>query len=126
MIRRALRTIGAQCPLPWGYADQPKNSLPSTYPEAELNAAGAVLTGKEGLMQKYTALSRIATVSRCHYGSHKELKGHLYAFLMAYNPVSRLKTLQGKSPYDLIRNIWTLEPDRFIFDPNHFNMRLNT
>lgn len=65
-------------------------------------------------------------MSLYHYGSHKELKEHLHAFLMAYNLASRLKTLKGKSPYDFIKNIWTLEPDRFIVDPNHFNVGLNT
>ena len=67
-----------------------------------------------------------ATVGRCHYSSHDEPEKHLHAFLMAYNLASRLKTLKGKSPYDFIRNIWTLEPDRFICNPNRFNVGLNT
>lgn len=46
-------------------------------------------------------------------------------FSHAYNLASRLKTLKDKSPYDFIKNIWTLEPDRFTFDQNHFNMGLN-
>lgn len=66
-----------------------------------------------------------ATVKRYHYGSHEELKKHLHAFLMAYNMASRLKTLKGKSPYDFIRNLWTLEPEKITHDPNHFTVGLN-
>jgi len=61
-----------------------------------------------------------ATVSRCYYSRHEELKKHPHAFLMAYNLVSRLKTLKGKSPYDFIKAIRITEPERFMADPNHF------
>ena len=58
--------------------------------------------------------------------SHDELKKHLHAFLMAQNLASRLKTFKGKSPYDFIRAMWTSEPERFMVDPNHFTMGLNS
>ena len=78
-----------------------------------------------GQVERMNRTIKEATVNRYHYGSHREFKEHLHAFLMAYNLASRLKTLKGKSPYDFIRNIWTMEPERFIFDPNHFNVGLN-
>lgn len=79
-----------------------------------------------GQIERINRTIKEATVGRYHYGSHKELKEHFHAFLMAYNLASRLRTLKGRSPYDFIRNIWTMEPERFIFDPNHFNVGLNT
>ena len=66
-----------------------------------------------------------ATVGCYHYGSHDELRKHLHAFLMAYNPANSLKTLKGKSPYDFIKEVWQEEPERFITDSNHFNVGLN-
>jgi len=67
-----------------------------------------------------------ATVGRYHYTTHDDLKKRLHAFLMAYNLADRLKTLKGKSPYDFIRSIRAIAPDRFCFDPNHFIMGLNS
>ena len=46
--------------------------------------------------------------------------------LMAYNFAERLKTLKGKSPYEFVRTVWAVEPERFHSDPNHFNVGLNT
>jgi hypothetical protein len=48
-----------------------------------------------------------ATVNRFTYATHQELKGHLHAYLMAYNFAKRLKALKGQSPWQFI-NILTL------------------
>ena len=79
-----------------------------------------------GQVERMNRTIKEATVGRYHYGSHEELKKHLHAFLMAYNLASRLKTLKGKSPYDFIRTIWTMAPERFTIDPNYFTVGLNT
>lgn len=47
-----------------------------------------------GQVERMNRTIKKATVGRYHYGSHKELKEHLHAFLMAYNLASRLKTLK--------------------------------
>lgn len=78
-----------------------------------------------GQVERMNRTIKEATVGRYHYGSHDELKKHLHAFLMAYNLASRLKTLKGKSPYDFVRAIWTMEPERFIINPNQFTVGLN-
>ena len=78
-----------------------------------------------GQVERMNRTIKGATVGRYHYGTHKELREHLHAFLMAYNLASRLKTLKGKSPYDFIKNIWTLDPEKFTINPNHFNVGLN-
>jgi len=38
----------------------------------------------------------------------------------------RLKTLRGLTPYEYICKIWTSEPDRFIVNPIHQMLGLNT
>jgi hypothetical protein len=79
-----------------------------------------------GQVERMNRTIKEASVSRYHYTSHEKLRKHLHAFLMAYNLASRLKTLKGKSPYDFIKAVWTTEPERFIIDPGHFNVGLNT
>ncbi len=46
--------------------------------------------------------------------------------MAAYNVARRLKTLSGFTPYEYIAKIWTLVPDRFIVDPIHQMLGLNT
>ena len=46
--------------------------------------------------------------------------------MAAYNLVRRLKTLGDLTPYEYICNVWTSEPDRFIPDPIHQMLGLNT
>ncbi len=67
-----------------------------------------------------------ATVKRFHYQSHDQLRVHLADFMAAYNFDCRLKTLSGLTPYEYIAKIWTSEPDRFIVDPIHQILVLNT
>ena len=67
-----------------------------------------------------------ATVKRCHYDSHDQLRNHLSDFLNAYNYARRLKTLSGLTPYEYICKIWTSEPDQFILNPIHQMPGLNT
>jgi hypothetical protein len=67
-----------------------------------------------------------ATVKRFHYDSHDQLRTHLAGFLAAYNFARRLKTLNGLTPYEYIRKIWTYEPERFILNPIHQMPGLNT
>ena len=67
-----------------------------------------------------------ATVKRCHYDSHDQLRNHLSDFFNAYNYARRLKTLSGLTPYEYICKIWTSEPDQFILNPIHQMPGLNT
>ena len=60
-----------------------------------------------------------ATVRRCHYASHDELRGHLQLFLNASNHARRLKVLHGLTPYEFTCQTWTGEPDRSRTDPSH-------
>lgn len=60
-----------------------------------------------------------ATVKRCHYDSHAQLKAHLQDLIDAYNYGRRLKTLRGLTPHEYICKIWATEPERFKLDPHH-------
>lgn len=79
-----------------------------------------------GQVERMNRTRKEATVGRYHYSCHEELKKHLHAFLMAYNFAGRLKTLKGKSPYEFVRAVWAIEPERFHVDPNYFTVGLNT
>jgi hypothetical protein len=45
---------------------------------------------------------------------------------MAYNFARRLKTLKGLTPYQYVCKIWSEDPDRFIINPHHHTVGLNT
>ena len=67
-----------------------------------------------------------ATVKRYHYESHEQLRTHLADFVTAYNFARRLKVLKGLSPYEYLCSAWTKEPGRFILDPIHQMLGLNS
>ncbi len=79
-----------------------------------------------GQVERMNRTIKEATVKRYHYDSHDELKGHMQAFLMAYNFAKRLKTLKGLTPYEYICKIWSEDPDKFIINPHHHIVGLNT
>jgi Integrase core domain len=67
-----------------------------------------------------------ATVHRCHYGSHDQLRQHLADFINAYNFALRLKALKGLTPCEFICKCWTNQPERFNLNPIHQMPRLNS
>ena len=79
-----------------------------------------------GQVERMNRTLKDATVKRYHYGSHRQLREHLAAFLEAYNFAKRLKTLKGLTPYEHICNMWADEPGRFRYDPTHLTSGLNT
>jgi transposase InsO family protein len=72
-----------------------------------------------GQVERMNRTLKDATVKRCHYDSHDQLRGHLQLFLDAYNYARRLRTLNGLTPYEHVLHIWTKEPERFRLDPSH-------
>ena len=79
-----------------------------------------------GQVERTDRTIKDATVKRCHYDSHDQLRNHLSDFLNAYNYARRLKTLSGLTLYEYICKIWTSEPDQFILNPIHQMPGLNT
>ena len=79
-----------------------------------------------GQVERMNRTLKEATVKRCHYGSHGELRAHLQLFLDAYNHARRLKALRGLTPYEFTCRAWTQEPERFRIDPSHHTPGLNT
>lgn len=79
-----------------------------------------------GQVERMNRTLKEATVRRYHYGTHRQLRDHLAAFLDAYNFAKRLKTLKGLTPYELICKTWADQPHRFRCDPTHLTSGLNT
>jgi transposase InsO family protein len=79
-----------------------------------------------GQVERMNRTIKEATVRAYHYASHDQLRQHLSAFLNAYNFAKRLKTLAGLTPYQFICACWQKESDRFIVNPHHFSLGLNT
>ena len=79
-----------------------------------------------GQVERMNRTIKEATVKRYCYESHKQLKTHLQSFLMAYNFARRSKTLKGLTPYEFVCSRWEKEPERFIVNPLHHTVGLNT
>ena len=79
-----------------------------------------------GQVERMNRTIKDATVRRFHYDDHEQLRGHLDAFIQAYNFAKRLKTLKGLTPYEVICKCWTSQPERFILNPLQQMPGLNT
>ena len=79
-----------------------------------------------GQVERMNRTIKEATVNAYHYEDHDQLRTHLADFINAYNYARRLKTLKGLTPYEYICKIWTKEPKRFILNPTHQMLGLNT
>ncbi len=79
-----------------------------------------------GQVERMNRTLKEATVKRYYYDNHQQLRRHLHDFVNAYNFAKRLKTLRGLTPYEFIIKTWQAEPDRFIINPNHHILGLNT
>ncbi len=77
-----------------------------------------------GQVERMNRTIKDATVKKYYYKSHKQLKEHLYNFVMAYNYSKRLKTLKGLTPYEFICNQWTKSPELFILSPHYHTLGL--
>jgi len=79
-----------------------------------------------GQVERMNRTLKEATVYRYFYDTHQQLREHLATFLMAYNFAKRLKTLQGLTPYESICQQWQQHPERFLFEPSHLTLGLDT
>jgi transposase InsO family protein len=72
------------------------------------------------------ATAKQFAVKQFYDQTHQHIKGHLHAFLMAYNFAKRLKTLTGLTPDEYICQCWQKEPERFTINSCHPTLGLNT
>jgi transposase InsO family protein len=66
------------------------------------------------------------TTKRYHYENIEELKQHLFAFVLYYNHQRPLKALKYKSPYDILIQYYTSNPELFRINPTHKKLGLNS
>jgi len=79
-----------------------------------------------GQVERMNRTLKEATVYRYYYDTHQQLRDHLATFLMAYNFAKRLKTLKGRTPFEFICQQWQQQPERFLSDPSHLTLGLDT
>jgi IS30 family transposase len=79
-----------------------------------------------GQVERMNRTLKEATVYRYYYDTHQQLREHLATFLMAYNFAKRLKTLKGRTPFEFICQQWQQQPERFLSDPSHLTLGLDT
>ena len=79
-----------------------------------------------GQVERMNRTLKEATVYRYFYDTHQQLREHLATFLMAYNFAKRLKTLKGLTPYEYICQQRHQYPERFLFEPSHLTLGLDT
>ena len=79
-----------------------------------------------GQVERMNRTVKEATVKRYYYDNHQQLREHLHSFMNAYNFAKRLKALQGLTPYEYIIKNWQSEPHRFLVNPTHHTVGLNT
>ncbi|MBL0687111.1 MAG: hypothetical protein JJV95_04205 [Sulfurospirillum sp.] len=66
-----------------------------------------------------------ATVKIYFYETLKELKEHLMLWLLMYSFEKKLKSLEYKSPYDIIIKEFDVKPSNFYINPTHKKVGLN-
>lgn len=79
-----------------------------------------------GQVERMNRTLKEATVYRYFYDTHQQLRDHLATFLLAYTFAKRLKTLKGLTPYEYICQQWQQHPERFLFEPSHLTLGLDT
>jgi len=79
-----------------------------------------------GQVERMHRTLKEATVNRYHSETHQQLRDHLESFLNVYNFTKRFKTLRGQTIYEYIVACWQNEPNRFVVNPLHHNLGLNT
>ena len=72
-----------------------------------------------GQVERMNRTIKEATVKAFHYPDFDALKAHVLAFVMAYNFARHLKALRWRTPFKVICETWTENPDRFTINPHH-------
>lgn len=72
-----------------------------------------------GQVERMNKTLKAATIKRYHYAGIEQLDAHLQTFLAAYNYAKKLKTLQGRTPFESITDEWHRDPTPFYHQPNH-------
>ena len=66
------------------------------------------------------------TTRRFYYDNVKELKEHLYAYILSYNFQINLRAIGRKPSFEAIREYYQKMPDIFVINPDHLSVGLNS
>lgn len=79
-----------------------------------------------GQIERFNRSIKEQTTNMYYYENMGELKGHIHDYLMAHNYAKKLKSIGRMTPYEKILQLWEKEPSRFIINPIHKIVGLNT
>ncbi|WP_296268233.1 IS481 family transposase [Pseudomonas sp. UBA6562] len=72
-----------------------------------------------GQVERMNRTIKDATIKAFHYPDFAALKAHVLAFITAYNFAKHLKALRWRTPFKVICEAWTINPERFTTNPHH-------
>lgn len=72
-----------------------------------------------GQVERMNRTIKEATIKAFHYPDFAALQAHVLAFVMAYNFARHLKALRWRTPFKVICEAWTKNPERFTINPHH-------
>src|SRR6202046_50820 len=92
---------------------------PSPFRKQAGTEAPADLIPDNGQVERMNRTIKDATIKTYHYDDLENLKAHVMAFVTAYNFAKHLKALKWRTPYQVIRKVWTKDPSIFKVNPRH-------
>jgi len=79
-----------------------------------------------GQAERMNRTIKEATIRAFHYPDLDALRGHVLAFVSAYNFAKHLKALKWRTPFEAINLAWTKSPEIFKINPRHLIPGPNT
>ncbi|WP_430309561.1 integrase core domain-containing protein [Pseudomonas sp. PONIH3] len=71
-----------------------------------------------GQVERMNRTIKDATIKAHHYPDFAALKTQILAFVMAYNFARHLESLRWRTPFNLVFEAWTKNPERFSINPH--------
>lgn len=72
-----------------------------------------------GQVERMNRTIKEATIKAFHYPDFAALQAHVQAFVMAYSFARHLKALRWRTPFKVICEAWTKNPEHFTINPHH-------
>ena len=72
-----------------------------------------------GQAERMNRTVKDATIKAFHYPDLEALRGHVLAFVAAYNLAKHLKALRWRTPFQAVCDAWKADPSAFKINPHH-------